>query len=198
VNFAGLVDTLVNPASTLGASACLATILLLHFLRDQRGARNVNAWYVIEVWSALFLVIAMLIACGGQVVVRYLFSDYVTLTWTEELARVLLVWAAFWGAAMLQRKDEHMRITLVLDALPPRIKSALITVGDAASLLVLAVVAWFSWTSSWKLRIISTVSLEVPLSIFTLAVAVASSIMIVHTLLNVARRVRNHPSSPNM
>jgi TRAP-type C4-dicarboxylate transport system permease small subunit len=140
----------------------------------------------------------MLYASAAQVIVRYLLSDMIELSWTEELSRLLLVWAAMWGAAMVQRSDDHITMTVVYDWLPTPLKRAVLLLSDLVSLGVLSVIAWYGWTLAQRQMGMSTVSLGVPISVFIIPVALSATIMIVHTLILMGRRFREVPvASPD-
>src|SRR5262249_4069457 len=49
---------------------------------------------------------------------RYVFHK--PLTWTDEVAIALFLWLSMLGAAVALRRGGHMRLTLVIDRLPPR------------------------------------------------------------------------------
>ena len=51
---------------------------------------------------------------------RYLFGA--PLSWSDELAAVLFVWAVFWTAAFAVPLGEHVAFDLLLDALPARLR----------------------------------------------------------------------------
>lgn len=63
---------------------------------------------------------ATLVVITAQIVWRYVFND--SLTWTEELARYLFVWITFVGMALAIRDRTHIRVTLVVDQLPARLR----------------------------------------------------------------------------
>lgn len=189
-----------TPTSMLLAlviAAALATWLFAALARRIRcGSRVMGPWEAIEIWLSLFLVVGMLLVTATQVAVRYILSDYLSLPWTEELARLLMVWVAMWGAAILQRDDDHIRMTVFVDLLPAPVQRLIDLLGDAVMLIVLGTIAWYGWTSAWQLRIMHTVSLGLPVSIFTLAVAVSATIMIFHSLHNLRRRLLGRMPAP--
>ena len=53
---------------------------------------------------ALIISIALLLTIMLQVTDRFLFGGALQLGWTEEIARILLLWLTFWGAVLVQRK----------------------------------------------------------------------------------------------
>lgn len=160
---------------------------------DQPGRRSI--WTYVESLLGLLCMLGMLYASAAQVIVRYGLSDVVELPWTEEFSRLLLVWAAMWGAAIVQRTDSHIAMTVVYDWLPAPLKRAVLLASDLVSLAVLCVIAWYGWVAVKRQLGMSTVSLGMPISVFILPVALAATIMIVHTLVLMARRLRDVPAS---
>ena len=144
-------------ACALGALAVVWTLR-----RELRG----EPWRVIEDAVGLFLLLAMLVASVGQVVVRYALADTVILPWTEEFARLAMVWVALWGAAAVQRSDDHIAMTVVTDWLPEGAQRAVRLFGDVVVLVVLVPVTWLGWETARALDIMSSISLGMPLSVY--------------------------------
>ena len=130
----------------------------------------------------------MLLSAALQVFVRYLFSDDIDLPWTEEFGRLALVWAAFWGAASLQRIDDHIRMTVLYDVSPPGAQWLMRIMGDVIILAVLLPLTWLGWQTARGLDIMHTISLGLPLSIFVYPVPIAGALMSLHTLILLIRR----------
>lgn len=171
-------------ACALGALALVWTLR-----RELRG----EPWRVIEDAVGLFLLLAMLVASVGQVVVRYALADTVTLPWTEEFARLAMVWVALWGAAAVQRSDDHIAMTVVTDWLPEGAQRAVRLFGDVVVLVVLVPVTWLGWETARALDIMSSISLGMPLSVFAYPVPVAGALIMLHTLVLIGRRLRGLP-----
>jgi TRAP-type C4-dicarboxylate transport system permease small subunit len=176
------------------ALAAASALGLAWVIRADWSARGrLQPWRLVEGVLGLFLMLAMLFATSIQVLARYALADLVTVPWTEELARLLLVWAAFWGAAMLQRSDDHISMTVVFDWLPRSAQLGARLLGDVVTLALLALVAWHGWRTALRQMVMSTVSLGLPISVFILPVALAASLMIAHTVVVMVRRVRGGP-----
>jgi len=148
-----------------------------------------NLWSCVEAYVSIFLMLCMLIASGTQVLVRYLLSDTFDLPWTEEFGRLAMIWAAFWGAAALQRSDDHISMTIVYDLLPDVAKQSVRIFGDLVTLAVLVPIVWLGWESARSLDIMHAISLGVPLSIFAYPVPLAGVLMMLHTLALIVRRL---------
>jgi TRAP-type C4-dicarboxylate transport system permease small subunit len=174
-------------------TALSAAVLTWSARGDRRTRRP--TWGDVESLVGLFCMLGMLYASGAQVIVRYGLSDIIELPWTEELSRLLLVWTALWGAAIVQRTDDHISMTIVYDWLPDPLKLAVLLLSDLVSLGVLCVIAWYGWSGVIRQMGMSTVSLGVPISVFILPIALGATIMIVHTLVLIAHRLRGRPVS---
>lgn len=68
-----------------------------------------------------------------EVVARYVFTA--PTIWAEELSRLGLVWGTYLAAAWLLRERQHIRITLLVERLPVRLRRW----AEAFSLAVIAV-----------------------------------------------------------
>ena len=155
-------------------------------------------WTLSEAFVGLFLMLCMLVSSALQVLVRYLFSDDIDIPWTEEFGRLAMIWAAFWGAAALQRADDHIRMSAVYDLLPSPLQRAVRVFGDVLVLLVLAPIVWLGWETARNLDIMTSISLGLPLSVFAYPVPIAGALMMAHTLaLLVGRLNGREPEPPN-
>lgn len=67
------------------------------------------------------IVLGMLCLIGVitlQIISRVFFN---AVPWTEEVARFLLIWITFLGAALAFQQGRHIAVSFVVDALPPKI-----------------------------------------------------------------------------
>lgn len=86
-----------------------------------------------------FLIFGMVVLTLLQVVTRYLDAGF---EWTEELARLDLIYLTFFGAIVASQRREHLRIETLVNALPARLRRAVHIAVDLASITVLMVVVW--------------------------------------------------------
>jgi TRAP-type C4-dicarboxylate transport system permease small subunit len=183
----------------VGALALLAFGCIWTVRCDWRGADGRIAWWTLaEDFVGVFLMLCMLTTSLLQVLVRYLLSDDVDVPWTEEFGRLAMIWAAFWGAAALQRADDHIRMSAVYDVLPAPLQKAVRVFGDLIVLLVLLPVVWLGWRTARSLDVMSSISLGLPLSTFAYPVPIGGALMMLHTLvLLVGRLLGREPSASN-
>ena len=91
-------------------------------------------------FEEIFLVILLLIMVVViflQVVMRYAFNN--SLSWSEELARILFIWVSWVGISFGQKRAEHIKITLVTDAVKGKAKEIVLLVADLCTLGILVV-----------------------------------------------------------
>jgi TRAP-type transport system small permease protein len=90
---------------------------------DTQDRMKRKAWVEAIMTIALALIIAALLL---QVFARYVAK--VSIPWTEEISRYLLVLLTFTGAAVAVRDRQHIAITFLLDRLPevPRLCTSLV------------------------------------------------------------------------
>jgi tripartite ATP-independent transporter DctM subunit len=88
-------------------------------------------------WAAAALLLAEVLVIALQVVSRHVLSS--SIPWTEEIARVLLIWLMLFGGVVALRRGEHTRVTALIRLLPPDVRAA-VDVGIKAVLAVFLVV----------------------------------------------------------
>jgi TRAP-type C4-dicarboxylate transport system permease small subunit len=104
------------------------------------------------------------------------------LVWTEELARILYIWACYLGAPVATRRGNHVTITFVLERLP-RSLSHIVGLGiQAVSLLFFLQLAILGAVLAVKSHSVEAITLPIPWSLIYLAVPVSGVLMILQTI----------------
>ena len=85
----------------------------------------------------VILLVFMVVLIFVQVVMRYVFNS--SLSWSEELARILFIWVSWVGISLGQKKGEHIKITMVTDKLKGGAKKAVLLLADVCTIVILAV-----------------------------------------------------------
>jgi TRAP-type C4-dicarboxylate transport system permease small subunit len=85
----------------------------------------------------------MLLAIAYQVLMRYVFGD--TPSWSEELAVLLFCWTVLGGLALGVHEGYHVRLTVVLDALPTPARIWAERATDGVTAALGAFLAWSGW-----------------------------------------------------
>ncbi len=103
--------------------------------------------------TALVLFILVLAVASLQVISRYVLVT--PLPWTEEIARFLLVWVTFLGAASITRRKLHITVEFFSSKYPPRLSHLINAALYVLMALFLAVVFWGTlvmFESSWPVH----------------------------------------------
>ena len=126
--------------------------------------------------------IAILLA---GVVARYVFGR--PLIWSDELASMLFLWLAMLGAVIAFRRQEHMRMTAVVGALPPAAQAGLDVFATGASLLFLAMMIRPALEHAADELLITTPALEVTNAWRATALPVGIGLMLAFAVLRLLR-----------
>ena len=99
--------------------------------------------YRFEDWCALSLFWTLAAVIFYQFFTRYALND--SASWTEEIARYLLIGTAFVGAAINVRKNTHIHVDFVYRLIPGWAGRALATAVDVVRIAFLAYCVWLTW-----------------------------------------------------
>ena len=139
-------------------------------------------------WMLVAFSILIFVVVFLQVLFRYLLRQ--PLFWAEELPRYLLIWMSFLAAALAQKTDAHINITLCLAPLSARARQALKILTDA---IVLA----FLWVLIYSGGLVTSITahhrstaLQIPMGVVYAALPVGAVLMSLYLILQLAASVR--------
>ena len=95
-----------------------------------------------ERWICLIFYSMVVMTIVSEVVRRFALG-YSSI-WGEEIARYSFIYLAWFGAALAVRNRGHIRIDVLLNALPVRGKATLYLFGDLATMLLAVISLWVS------------------------------------------------------
>ncbi|PVA09094.1 TRAP transporter small permease [Pelagivirga sediminicola] len=121
-----------------------------------------------------------------QIVSRVLFTS---VSWTEEVARFLLIWITFLGAALAWQEGRHLAVALLRDSLPDgprRIVTGAAILVSIAFMVALAVIGvrYMNVQSFQK-----SPSLRVPMSYVYAVMPIAAALMAALSVIDLARLI---------
>lgn len=105
-------------------------------------------------------------------------------SWSEELTRFLLVWLSMLGAAVLLRRDDHIRLNLLDDHIGPKGQLWLSLVLRLLVLGFLFILVQQAWMAALARQVTHAPALGISLFWPYLAIPFAAAIMIFVTLVN--------------
>ena len=111
-----------------------------------------------------------------QVFSRYIFGR--SLSFTEEVARLLFIWAVFLGAVESFKRNEHIKIDALFNVLPEKLRQVIkvITFIITGATLILLIISGVNVVKTTSLS--SMITVPIPTSSLYLIVPLASVIML--------------------
>jgi len=161
---------------------------------DHHGLSPASSWsrraetvltFLIDIPAAFFVVAEVLILFVG-VVSRY---SHQPIIWSDELASILFLWLAMFGAASAFRRGEHMRMTaLISKVTPPRRKFFDILALGAGLVMMLALIHP-AFNYAMEESFITTPALEISGAWRAAALPVGLALMIATVLLRLIAHI---------
>ena len=99
--------------------------------------------YRFEDWIAFAIFWVLAVVIFYQFFTRYALND--SASWTEEIARYLLIATAFVGAAINVRKNNHIQVDFLYRLLPRAVTRPLSTLVDVLRILFLGYCVWLTY-----------------------------------------------------
>lgn len=74
----------------------------------------------VQYWLSISIIACLTLLIFIQVILRYIFST--PIIWSHEIASGLLIWITFLGAGVLTRRGQHLRVDIVFNMFPEKMK----------------------------------------------------------------------------
>lgn len=134
-----------------------------------------------------FLIVGMVVLTLLQVITRYGLNA--GFEWTEELARMDLIYLTFFGSVVALRRREHLRIETLVNTLPARSRRIILVTVDVASIAVLAFVVWQGVPLLRRFWGLQSAALGWPTTFFYLPVVFGCLVMMIYFCLDALARM---------
>lgn len=119
-------------------------------------------------YALIILLTAMTIVVVVGIFARYVLL--VSIPWTEEIARYLMIWAGFIGFGVAYRKKELIAVRLFIDILPPNLFRIALFISDIlCSIFLIVAVVYGIKLSLMNMNQLSAAS-RIPVSIIYAAI----------------------------
>jgi TRAP-type transport system small permease protein len=116
-----------------------------------------------EAWAALALFWALGLTVFYQFFTRYALNN--SASWTEEIARYLLIGTVFVGAAIGVAKNNHIQVDLLYRWLPKVVARALATLVDVVRIAFLCALTYFTVLMMQKMGNYKMTIIDLPMNI---------------------------------
>ena len=141
----------------------------------------------LEEYMAGLLVLLMTVLIFIQVFFRYILNS--PLSWSEELARLCLVWLGFMGSVIALRKGEHIYIGNITKKLSLHKK----LIYEIFSYVIIGIILIFLLIFGLDLvkeqYISTTPALEIYYAWFTIPVPLSACLMLIHICFSIYERI---------
>lgn len=134
----------------------------------------------VSIWLILFASVVMVASLLLGVFFRYVVQA--SLTWSEEVAILAFTWVVLLTSSLGVRENSHVRISLIDDLLPPRVRWALMQ-------LILIAIAVFGLVMVWSgYRFVEftlgqvSPAVQYPVWLMNASVPVAGALIAVHAV----------------
>ena len=123
------------------------------------------------------LLAGMVLITSAQIICRVFFS---ALSWSEEVARYLLVWSTFIGAGCVYKKGGHISVLVAQDLLPAKQRKLVQVLVHVLCGAFFLLAVYFGFKYMGKQGTQLSAALRIPMSLMYMAIPVGSSVMLLH------------------
>ena len=138
-------------------------------------ADKILDYFSVILFSAVFLVVML------QVFMRYFLNS--PLVWSEEFARYLFMWISLIGWVFAVRSGTHIRISIVADNLPVRVRKILDIINFLLTLVFSGVMFWYGVVLVGKNLDVPTITLFFTYSAVYAAVPFSMAFLVFYSVL---------------
>jgi len=133
-----------------------------------------------------------------QVIMRYVFNN--SLSWPEELARILFVWFTFIGLSYSTAKRIHVRIDLLVNVFPAGLKNTILFLVDLLMLSFFIIIGAKGISALNKLVISgqATAALGIPIQYIMSALEVGIILSIARLIQNIVKDLISYKNKHSM
>jgi TRAP-type C4-dicarboxylate transport system permease small subunit len=143
-------------------------------------------------WIAVALLVPMMFLVAGDVIGRYLFKSPIPAVF-EINSCFLMVMVVFFPLAYVQRRKEHVFVTLFTEKFPIRVKAALDTFAVAVGAFAFTMIGWYSMKTAIKATKVQEYSpgiIDVPVWLSKWIVPIGAFVFTVELIIDGGRHVK--------
>jgi TRAP-type C4-dicarboxylate transport system permease small subunit len=131
-------------------------------------------------YTLVAVVAAMTVIIILQVFLRYLFLF--SLSWSEEVARYLMIWASFLGASLAVKYGFHIGVEFVVNQIPERRRKIITLAAKVSMLFFLVFFTIGGFQVAWAVRDQDSPALLFSMFFAYVSAPVGGIFMIIHLL----------------
>jgi len=162
------------------------------FNKIEKASHRINRIFVLSLCGCSLIFITFLICT--EALARNFFR--LSLQATNELSQIVVAWVVFPALACALITGTHVRVTLITNLLPQRLRAGCEIFSYLVGLIFFACFSYFAWPyfwESWKIKEIPMAPVELPLWFAKLAMPIGTSLFSFQFLILLIRTL--HPAS---
>lgn len=138
-----------------------------------------------EEWLTIIMFIAMVVVVMAIVLCRYVF--HVRFVSGEEIARYLMIWCGYAGAALGFRTHSHVGVVVFAEMFPKSWQPVIlkirhiISAGVAAIIFVVTCMCFQQYAASGKL----TTATNIPTAVIYVIIPISMALAVIHTIIDI-------------
>jgi len=129
------------------------------------------------------LLVFLCLVVFAQVFFRYVVQY--SLPWTEEIARYIMVWITFLGAALAVERGAHPKVVAFVSALPENIQKVVNVFAHLISILFYSLVVYYGYYICILNWIQPSPILRIPMGIIFIVFPISGLLLILNTTLKI-------------
>lgn len=141
---------------------------------------------------AAALLAVIFVAFLAQIVMRYVFNWPVG--WTTEVSLMAWLWLVLWGAAVVLKDHEEIRLDLLTEHAGPRVGRAAAIIGSIGIIVLFAISLPATWSYVSFMKVEKSSYLKIPMDYVYSIYMLFAVAVIVRSLVTLVRAVRGKPS----
>lgn len=145
-------------------------------------------------WTALALLLAVILCVQWQVIGRYVLND--TPTWAESLALLLVLYVTAFGAAVGVRDGTHVGFETLVEMLPSHWRKSVEILAHALVAVFGAFMAASGWTWAWAKRHEIKPMLGVPDAVDYVPLVITGVLIVLFSIEHMLARARGGKVEP--
>jgi len=108
------------------------------------------------------MLLVMCAVTAWQIFSRYVLKDMSS--WSEEVARFLMVWISLLGSAAVLRSGGHVTVTILIDRLSEQVRKIVLIVRDLILLVALLTITQAGWDFAELNAVQASAAMDIPMS----------------------------------
>ena len=134
-------------------------------------------------WCGVSTAFVMTVMIFLQVIYRYVLGE--SLSFSEELARYMLIWSVAMGSALALRTRSHIGVEILVERLPASLAKPAKVLACAISLVFYGMLIWYGFEMVGETMDQESAALELPMGYVYLAVPLSAIVLFICEIKNV-------------